>query len=431
MGASIPLAMIGRISRGVPIWQLVLGALMRLGALGFFAVYVEHINPWVFHGKIQPEWWVWTHTLAGFAVLFLIYTRLPDKVPAWLQWTLWGVGVLFALGVMWIANEWRFGAEELGFWDRFRKTLGLNNIILLVLSNLALWGALVWLLTRNNVLLRLGMMGLVWGLREYYAIPDGWVRLSWDFMVKDLWRTWLMLPVDLDWLLKMEFIKYMLIIIPGTIVGEQLYAWMKADRSSIETPSEERAKGMRFYTVLSLTLFALVVFLHIGLQARWLWATTLMSFAACAALWQWTRRWTEADGKFLATVVVWGSCWLVLGLVLEPYQGGIKKDSATYSYFFVSTAMSMFLLASLTVWIDLLGFRRAFHILIANGQNPMIAYVGIRNIVAPVFTWPGIDGWAVETLRHPWLRFAYAVVKTGFLAVFTALCTRLKIFWRT
>jgi hypothetical protein len=130
-------------------------------------------------------------------------------------------------------------------------------------------------------------------------------------------------------------------------------------------------------------------------------------------------------------MVAWGSCWLVLGLVLEPYQGGIKKDSATYSYFFVSTAMSMFLLASLTVWIDLLGFRRAFHILIANGQNPMIAYVGIRNIVAPVFTWPGIDGWAVETLRHPWLRFVYAVVKTGFLAVFTALCTRLKIFWRT
>jgi len=440
MGASVPLAMMGRIARGVPKWQLVLGAVMRLLALGFFAVYVHHVTPWHFTGRADiNRHLIWSHALLGFGVLFMIYTRLPDWVPKWAQWSVWGTGVGLSLIFIVIAHFWQFGTEEIGFWERVRKSLAFSNIILLVLSNLALWGAVAWLLTRSNLVLRIGLMGLAWAFREAYGVPDGWVRLTWDFFVRDLWRTWLSLPVDFTWLLNVEFIKYMLIIIPGTIAGEQLYAWMRADRTAAEQSPEKTGGTLKLFTWLSLALFALVVFLHIGLQARWLWATTIISFAACAALWQWSKRWTDIDGKFLATLVAWGSCWLVLGLVLEPYQGGIKKDSATFSYFFVTSGMSLFLLASLTVWIDLLGLRRAFYLLIANGQNPMIAYVGIRNIVGPVFTWPMIDDWVVRVLRQweflgvlrPWIRFVYALVKTLFLAVFTALCTRLKIFWRT
>ncbi len=432
MGASIPLAMANRIARGVPAWKLVLGAVARLFALGFFAVYIHHNSPWSFiYSTDIPKWQIWVHTLVGFGVLFLLYTRLPDKVPPWLRWTIWSVGVMLSLGILTIGHHWKFGAEELSFWQRVDKSLAFNNIILLVLSNLALWGALAWLLTRTNMALRLGIMGLAWALRESYGVEDGWVRVGWDFLTRDLWRVWLHLPFDLYWLLKVEFIKYMLIIIPGTIVGEQFLAWIKADRVASPESPESTRKPLVLFTWLAFALLAFVVFLHIGLHARWLWTTTFLGLMACAALWQWTRRWTDLDGRFLATLVAWGSCWLVLGLILEPYQGGIKKDNATFSYFFVSTAMSMFLLASLTVWIDLLGFRRLFHLLIASGQNPMIAYVGARNIIGPLFTWPGLDGWAARTLLHPWLRFVYAVLKTVALALFTALCTRLRIFWRT
>ncbi|MCB8751125.1 hypothetical protein LJE16_10505 [Planktothrix agardhii 1810] len=35
---------------------------------------------------------------------------------------------------------------------------------------------------------------------------------------------------------------------------------------------------------------------------------------------------------------------LILGLAFEPYQGGIKKDPATMSYFFITTAIAIFIL---------------------------------------------------------------------------------------
>jgi predicted acyltransferase len=459
MGASIPLALTGRIARGVPTWKLIMGAVTRLFGLGFFAIFVHHITPWHFTGKEAiNQHFMWFLMLVGFGVLFLLYTRLPEKVPPWMRWGAWLLGVVLAVVILVITNRWQFGVEPLGFWERVRRSLAFSNIILLVLSNLALWGALAWLLTRQNLALRLGVMALAWALREAYVVPGGWVQVSWDFVVRDIWHigawelwagedgavgglaAWLPdLPFDLTWLMRVEFIKYMLIIIPGTIAGEQLLEWMKSDRTGIPEAAAARRADLKAFVWLSAALFGLVVFLHIGLQARWLAATTLVSFAACAALWHWTRRWSSVDGRFLAGLVAWGCCWLVLGIVLEPYQGGIKKDNATYSYFFVTSGMSLFLLASLTVWIDLLGLRRAFHLLIANGQNPMIAYVGIRNIVGPVFSWPGIDDWVVRVLRpaeslgalRPWIRFVYALLKTLFLAVFTALCTRLKIFWRT
>src|SRR5690606_6905485 len=149
------------------------------------------------------------------------------------------------------------------------KSLGFSNIILLVLSNLALWGAVAWLLTRFNLALRIGFMGLAWAIREAYGVPDGWVRLSWDFAAKDLWRSWLHLPIDLSWLLNVEFIKYMLIIIPGTIVGEQLHAWMKADRSVDSESPDVAGRRLITFAWLSISLFAFVIFLHVGLQARW------------------------------------------------------------------------------------------------------------------------------------------------------------------
>jgi hypothetical protein len=88
--------------------------------------------------------------------------------------------------------------------------------------------------------------------------------------------------------------------------------------------------------------------------------------------------------NFLNRLYKWGFYWLVLGLLFEPYEGGIKKDSATMSYFFVTTGMAIFMLIGLTIIIDVFQKRWWLQLFIDNGVNPMIGYVGFANILWPI-----------------------------------------------
>ena len=74
----------------------------------------------------------------------------------------------------------------------------------------------------------------------------------------------------------------------------------------------------------------------------------------------------------------------MLGLFFEPYEGGIKKDRATMSYYFVTAGCAICLLIGFSILIDVFRRKRWVQLLIENGQNPMIAYAGINNLVIPV-----------------------------------------------
>ncbi len=49
----------------------------------------------------------------------------------------------------------------------------------------------------------------------------------------------------------------------------------------------------------------------------------------------------------------WGVSWLLLGLVFKPYEGGIKKDHATVSYYFLITGLGVLRGALMTYLVAL------------------------------------------------------------------------------
>ena len=119
-----------------------------------------------------------------------------------------------------------------------------------------------------------------------------------------------------------------------------------------------------------------------------------------------------------------------MGLALEAFEGGIKKDPATYSYFFVTSGLaSMFLVAA---EIALRRFRLRCGVLVRCGQNPMIAYTAAAFLITPVLTLlhltPLLNRLGAVS---PWMGVLRGVIMTAAVALVTALFTRRRIFWRS
>jgi predicted acyltransferase len=67
--------------------------------------------------------------------------------------------------------------------------------------------------------------------------------------------------------------------------------------------------------------------------------------------------------------------WFWLGLLVEPYAGGIHKDPSTPSYYFVTVGLAIFLLIAIYVLVVCFIIHLVFKLLIDNGQNPMVSNV--------------------------------------------------------
>ena len=70
-------------------------------------------------------------------------------------------------------------------------------------------------------------------------------------------------------------------------------------------------------------------------------------------------------------------------------------------------------------------------LLIDNGQNPMIAYAGINNLVIPVLALTTANRFLASLVTSPWLGFLHGAIITLLLALSVSFFTRHKIFWRT
>jgi len=411
MGAAFPLAMNRRLERGLKAWRLLPGLLGRGLSLAAFAVFVQNTAP--YHMNSSPDTWTWIIALIAFFLLFPIYMRYPRDWPAPLCWTLRLAAIAIAFLLL----------ESITFPNGEGWTVTRFDIIIMVLANMAFFGGAIWLFTRHSIFARLVVMAVVYAMLLARGVDGSLIKTitqvpRFEFAGNDY---------NLGWLYNFAWLKYLLVVLPGSIVGDLLYRWMR-DRADAPPNPQQWLRWLG----LSLFLLAIIIFAHIGLQARWVVATPIVVVLALAAGTWFVRDQSDATAVFLRAMFGWAAAWMVLGLAFEPTEGGIKKDPSTNSYYFVSTGLSIMVLMVLTIWMDIFRWRRPFALLVMNGQNPMIAYFGIRNLLAPVVALIGIQTWVVtRTSITPWLLFGWAVVKTLALGLFTALCTRLKIFWKT
>ena len=426
LGAAIPLALARRAERGEPTWRLGLHAVQRLALLLAFAIYVQAMAP----GDLSksPHATTWLTALLGFVLLYPALMRLPGD---WLWWKVglvrlagWGGGITLAL-----SQAYRDGQ---GF-DPLR-----SDIIIVVLANVACSGTLLWLVSRSNWALRLGFMLALLGLRLSRESVD-WMKLVWSWPplaeggASPLAGLYQVAQPYLARYLQAYYHQYLLIVMPGTIVGDILLKWLRerADERPGATGKVEAAWSHGRYAAIAAVMLGLAVFLLCGLQARWLPWTTFVALAACALGVLMLGQPAARVDVLIRDLYRWGVLWLIVGLLFEPFEGGIKKDRATVSYYLVTSGLACFALVFFTIAIDVFKQRRALFLLIDSGQNPMITYAARRSLLDPVCGLTGLDPWLTRLMPTPWLGVLRGGIKTALLAAFTSLCTRLHVFWRT
>jgi len=89
------------------------------------------------------------------------------------------------------------------------------------------------------------------------------------------------------------------------------------------------------------------------------------------------------------------------------------------------------MLISFIILLDKLRLERVFTLLIHNGQNPMIAYIGVANLIWPVLAMTGLEALLVSVTQTPFLGFLRGVLKTVLLAYMVSFFTKKKLFWKT
>jgi hypothetical protein len=278
MGAAFPLALGRRLRAGASEWS-VAGSIFKRGfLLGFFALFVVDIRPRVLSD--HPSAGTWLLGLAGFLILFPILARLPKAWPPPLQWTVRLAG--WAGAVVFLAAARYPDGEGFSLWR--------SDIIIIVLTNMAVFGALIWLVTRNHLLPRLGIIGVLLALR-LSNMPHplgGWVTALWDFS-------------PAPWIYRLYYLQYLCIVLPGTVAGDLLGEWSRR-RAEESAPSWSVAR----LAAVALLMGAFIPVLLAGLKSRWLPGTPLVTLGMCLAGWPLVKSAATPAERLYKSLFLWG-----------------------------------------------------------------------------------------------------------------------------
>ncbi|BAY24805.1 hypothetical protein NIES2100_46020 [Calothrix sp. NIES-2100] len=417
MGAAIPLALSRRIVQGWSIYRVILYILKRGLMLAAFAIILQHLRPFTINKNPTTD--TWYLALLGFLLLFLIFGSW-SILGKWRKYGVW-LNIAGFIAAIAIISQLQYDGK--GF------LLERSDPILIVLANMAVFGSIAWLFTRSNLLLRLGLLGYLIAF-QLAASTEGWVKTLWTASSVPIWGY----NFNFGWIFQFYYLKYLFIVIPGTIIGELILNWLQKSTNSEDISANQQSLGSRYsqrlWLIISSMLMICLVLL-VGLQGRWIWQTTIVSLAICAASWLLFAHPENDIDNLLKQFYQWGVYWLLLGLFVEPFQGGIHKDPSTYSYYFITSAIAIFLLIIFTIVIDIFEQKKWLQLLIDNGQNPMIPYVAFANLLWPVLQLTGLEDWIIANTTTPVMGVIKGIGTTLLIALFTSFCTRLKLFWKT
>lgn len=398
MGAAIPLALQKKLA-SQSMFKTAGQLVQRYFLLVVFAIFTFHARAWVMSGT--PGWQEYLLSIACFFVLFLMYAhfnKLENKMIAT------GIKVVgFAL------------VAAFFLWFPFKNgfSLGSSDIIIIVLANMAFFGTLIWWLTRNYPLLRIGVLPLLMAL-----LLTGKDAGTWNSLVFN----WSPAP----WMYKVYYLKYLFIVLPGTFAGE----WLLNRSSSPVQNLIESAKA-KLLTVAALC-WALMICNVICLYMRWLIPNLFISALIAFLLLRLLKGINEGSDKILFTKFAnTGIYLLILGLFFEAFEGGIKKDVSTFSYYFLNTGLAFLVLLSFTILEKLGHLSAVITYLGNNGKNPMVAYTAGNLLLIPLLKLTGADVYLDSVANIPAGGLIRGLIFTGVVSLITIYCTRAKLFWKT
>ncbi|MDA3835902.1 MAG: DUF5009 domain-containing protein [Spirochaetales bacterium] len=393
MGVAIPFSFGSRKDRGVSNLRILGHLLWRFLGLVLFAVVSHHFRPWNMDVATP---WNWVLALVGMLLMLVVFAA-PAK-----GWN-FKYGSLIPAGGLILVAMFLFVLHQKGV-EAF--SIHSFDIIIMVLANTALAGGALYLLFRRwDAALWTGFALMA---SFFLAARDGnnWVSNIYNWS-----------PVS--WLLSWNYLKYLLVLIPGIFTG---VVCRDALKNAAAYPHPPKGRLGREWGMLFLSLGVVVVSV-VGLYLRHMALTMGITILLLVPLLVLVKSWKGIWGRVFKILMPVMIVLILAGYLLEPLHGGIKKDPATFSYLLLTAGLSMVMLLALVVIIDVFKWKRWLIVLTGSGKNPMMAYVAGSNLVMSVFALTGINylfEWGGESVVPTVVKAVSITLCVGWLSAVSA-----------
>lgn len=300
MGAAMPFSLGRKLDKTESLLKVCLGIVKRFAILVGFGLAIGHAD-----ALGQSSLGETARGVVRFAIWLGMFAALVRTKRNWINIAGW---VALVAGFL-----------ALHFFCGLPLSLEQNDIIIILLANVALMGGFVWVFTRKSILIRIGVWLLVIVMQLF-----GW-----------------------------DFAQYLVIALPATMVGDILR------KPVTKTPAKFG---------LSAIPAALAVLVQLwGLYTRQVVADGCITLALGVAFVLLTFK-----DRCQAAQTGWmGFFMLVAGVVFDPIVGGIEKDYCNMSYLLVTGGQAALVLYCL-MWTE--SRRPLSRNITMLGRNPMIAY---------------------------------------------------------
>ena len=482
MGAAIPLSLGRQHAKGESIMKLTWKTVQRWVKLTFFAIFIIHAFPFML--GYEQEWMRYAMPIFFFILLCLMFMPNPFGLSPYKARAITWSAYLVAVGFM-LLQPYAGGAP-------FRLTD--SDCIMLILANVSLTGSIIYLLTIGHPLRRLALLPFLVALFMAAHTANSWpallIHTSWlPWLYLPAYQEYLLIIIPgtvagewiAQWLEKMKandtskglvdnYKKKSEAVLEnvnplkggkGAVLenGNKVKNDEKAvleNENKVRTRSEEmKEKENALALPVALLSLALIVVNVVLLFGRHLVAN-LVATMVLTALTAWllrSRREAGTTGVEAAkqetsnqkssstpaspTLHFWqrlssaGAYLLLLGLCLESYEGGIRKDDVTLSYLFVTCGLAFYALLLLTVVCDHWHVRWLCAPLEMVGKNPMVAYVSASMVIIPVLILTQLYPYIDALSSQPLTGFLKGVLLTALCMALTAWFTHKRWFWKT
>ena len=397
MGAAIPIAL-QKAKLENKTAPIILIALRRYLLLAGFAIFLEHMKA----NRLaeSPTTTTYLNTIVGFFILFFAFAKLKsfvtDRINTIINVLFMGIAILILALALLNNGE--------GF------LLNKPDIIILVLANMALFGTLAWWFTRNNPILRIGLLPFI------AAVFIGAKEIG-------SWNEWLYNLTPSTALYKFYFLKYLFIVIPGTFAGE----WFLKEKD-FNVGAIKISKSFSLLAVLSLLLIVVNIY---GLYTRNLLVNLFVTVGLLISIGRLIKSSELPHQQLVKLFFNAGTYCLLLGLTLEACEGGIKKDFSTYSYYFVTSGLAFFTFFPIALLSAIPIGKNIHQFLVYIGRNPMMAYVSGGLFILPLLHITGLyplwNSMNTSALSAFLKGFLYTLVVCGITIPFT----KKGIIWKS
>jgi predicted acyltransferase len=405
MGAAIPLALQ---KKELTTKKVVFSTLKRFVLLAFFALFFNHLKAWVI--AENPSWKEEFISVGAFILLLFLLIKIKKKLLEIITKL-----VVFIIAIL------------LLYYLPFHKGKGFDlyksDIIIMVLANMALFGTLIYWFTQKIPLVRVGVLLFIMAIFLSAKEPiESWQKTLFNFNAIGNFK--------IDWLYKFYFLKYLFIILPGTVVGEWMVKSTLVGTGKARQTLTEKVLKKDKHSISICILICYILFCNLFcLFNRYLVANVIVTSILLFLLNYVVKR--TKNRLLYKNLVQLGAYLLLLGLCFEAYEGGIKKDSSTYSYYFVTSGLACLVI----LFFDIATYRKYFNWLInpltTVGKNPLMAYMMGSLLVLPLLHVTGLYTYWNAMHTNPFIGFLKGLLFTLLVCIITNIFTKYKVILKT